>query len=526
MSTTLSRNAEVLLAELYAAEDLQELYATVARQLAERHSVEGFAIRLLTRRHESFLEYEHGRVPDEGGTRILPLEIRGQDFGTLHLAPETDTESEELRRYSEHLALALYHHKLLDDQGRLIDESLAHVQALKAMGELLGELDQELVLNRTLKFFIDLVNADVGAALLYDEDRRVVEARWGLPAQILEHLVEASRAGDLEPKEGMFQRVLLKLEDTDQFSLGSVLRMPIQLKAPYSAEIFLISGERLELNSYQRELMSSCHVIGSIALQKTLEHQEQIRQHRLNEQLMVARDIQRQLLPESLPCTERMQIAGRSLPAHYVGGDYYDVFELENGDLLAIVADVSGKGVQAAIRMSGLRAMLHGLGFQDLGPGETLARLNQFLCEGSLQGHFVTACCIRLEDGGRRIRLATAGHEPALLADSAGDLSWLEYEGGLPLGLKSGQEYPEEILELACGDTLLLYTDGMTDTSNESGKRFGTDRISRIVEEQSGESAANLLDRIFAELEEFRGDSPWADDLTALAFCYREEGTQ
>jgi len=78
MSTTLSRNAEVLLAELYAAEDLQELYATVARQLAERHSVEGFAIRLLTRRHESFLEYEHGRVPDEGGTRILPLEIRGR----------------------------------------------------------------------------------------------------------------------------------------------------------------------------------------------------------------------------------------------------------------------------------------------------------------------------------------------------------------------------------------------------------------------------------------------------------------
>lgn len=524
MNLALSDSVSALLKQLYSAEDLAGYYRVVADILRERCGVSEFAVLLFDRRHERFLEFESrpgfATEPDHDE---YPLRVHDGDLGVLSLA-ESVRDADALAELCDHVAMALYYHKFTDQQGRLIDESLAHVQALKAMGELLGELDQELVLNKTLKFFVDLLDADVGAARLCDAEGPVSEARWGLPGDVLAELVAAVKEGHVQD-EGIVQRVQLPGQRIDAFSLGSVLHLPIGLNPPHSAQIFLVSGDELEVGSHQRELMTSCRLIGGIALQKALDHEEAIRQQRMKEQIAVAKEIQEKLLPDALPAVDRVALAGLSRPSLGVGGDYYDVLELENGDLLAIVADVSGKGIQAAIRMSGLQAMLHSLVYQDLGPGSVLGRLNHFLGTGRLRGHFITACCLRLEPDTGRVRLASAGHEPVILHQPGEASRLVEEVGGLPLGLRADQDYEELELRLRDGARLLLYTDGLTDTRSSHGELFGTAPLMSGIAAAGDGQAQACLDAILAQVDAFRGDMPWPDDLTAVTIHYRTEGT-
>lgn len=526
MSVSPAAPESLALLDLYGAEDRAEFQLALGEILAERFGVAEFAVYLLDRRRRRFLELESapGAAARLAGGRELPLRVQGADLGLIALpaaGPAAETTA-SLGDFSRHVALALYFQKFIDQQGRLMEESLAHVQALKAMGDLLGELDPELVLNKTLKFFVDLVGAEVGAARLLGGERALYEARWGLPAEVLAELVAAVAAGELEG-EGLLRVVRLPRQRFASFSLASVLYLPIELKAPHACQLFLLSGEEIELSQHRGELVASCQAIGGIALQKSLDHLEQIRQHRLNEQLLVAKEIQSKLLPAVLPQRPGLEIAGRSLPAQVVGGDYFDVIELPGGDLLAIVADVSGKGIQAAIRMSGLQAMTHSLVYQDLQPGAVLARLNEYLGRGGLRGHFVTACVLRISGRGRRVRLASAGHEAVLLARADGSSESVEQQGGLPLGLRPDQHYPEQELRLAAGDRLLVYTDGLTDTRNAAGEHFGLARLQARLAE-AGPSATAWLDGLLAELERHRGETPWSDDLTALILNTHAEG--
>ena len=525
MSSALIAGDDLALLDLYGAEDRADFQRALAGILADRFGVQDFAVHLVDRRRRRFLELESapGAAERLAAGTPLALRVQGAELGLLSL-PGSVSDSAELATFSDHVALALYFQKFIDQQGRLMEESLAHVQALKAMGDLLGELEPELVLNKTLKFFVDLVGAEVGAARLLAEGRCLHEARWGLPAEVLSELVEVVGAGVGEGG-GWLQHIALPRERFAGFSLGAVLYLPFELRPPYAAQVFLLSGEEIEIGQHRTELVGSCHAIGGIALQKSLDHLEQIRQHRLNEQLKVAKEIQAKLLPSVLPSRAGLDIAGLSLPAQAVGGDYFDVLELPGGDLLAIVADVSGKGIQAAIRMSGLQAMVHSLGFQDLQPEQVLVRLNEVLGRGGLSGHFVTACVLRVAADGRRVRFASAGHETVLIARADSGCAGIDRPGGLPLGLRADQRYPETELSLAPGDRLLVYTDGITDTRNSAGELYGLDRLQARLATAAAGGAQAWLDGLVADLERWRGQTPWSDDLTALTFHHHAEGT-
>jgi serine phosphatase RsbU (regulator of sigma subunit) len=524
MSAQLVAHEGPALLALYSAEDEAEFGSALNGILAERFGVAEFAVHLLDRRRRRFLELESapGAAARLAAGVQLPLRVQGAALGVLSL-PSAVAASAELADFSSHVALALYFRKFIDQQGRLMEESLAHVQALKAMGDLLGELEPELVLSKTLKFFVDLVGAEVGAARLLAGERCLHEARWGLPVEVLGELVTTVAAGGGDGSAWL-QRIPLSRQRFAGFSVGSVLYLPFELRPPYTAQVFLLSGEEIEIGQHQGELVGSCHAIGGIALQKSLDHLEQIRQHRLNEQLLVAKDIQAKLLPSVLPQLPTLDIAGLSLPAQAVGGDYFDVLALPGGDLLAIVADVSGKGIQAAIRMSGLQALMHSLGFQNLQPGQVLAQLNEVLGSGGLSGHFVTAYVLRIAADGRRVRFASAGHEALLLAQGDGRCQSVDRPGGLPLGLRTAQQYPESELLLAPGDRLLVYTDGITDTRNGAGELYGLDRLQGRLGAAPERSAQAWLAGLVADLERFRGETPWSDDLTALTFHHRAGG--
>ncbi|MCP4548353.1 MAG: serine/threonine-protein phosphatase [bacterium] len=512
---------------LFDVDDLEEFYREVASILHCNFDVDSYEIRLYDRKHKLFPEYRHGPAfgKEIGGAEVqLPLLIKGEDFGLIRMPASEVWNSADGEAFTIVVSLGLFFQKMIDEQSRQIDNGLAHIQALKSLGELLGELDQNLVLNRTIKFFIDLVEADVGSAMLYKHNKPLLEIRQGLPESVHNLLIAACRRGSVE-RRGYMENVILDDMSSNQFNLNTTMRIPLDLKAPYSGEIFIVSGDECDLNIRQQELISSCQVIGSMALQKSLDHEEQIRQHRLNEQLIVARDIQQQLLPGALPTMSSLEVVGHSMPALYVGGDYYDVMSKGDKDLIAIIADVSGKGVQAAMRMSGFRSMLHSLAWQDLGPGEILTRINEFLVRDSVSGHFITACCLMFREGCDTFDMAVAGHEPVLKVDRNGKAIFIEGEPGLPLGLKSSDSYAETEHKLGPGERLLMYTDGITDTCDEKGMRFGTERMMESFKGGEGMTTEESLRKLFSELEDFRGQAAWADDLTALTFNHIERGS-
>lgn len=511
MTTTASRNnIDRLLERLYSVQEAEEFYPNLTRILRDAFTVTEYRVRLNGRGDESLVDWD--TIDPGHETQSFALELDGDPFGEFQISPPFARTNPLFFSFLKHVAIAIYINKTQQEQERLIEESVFHVQALESLGRMLTELDSELILNRVLKFCMDLIGAEVGGARLYNGDNLDLKVSWGLPDQFLPHLDALERSGE--------KIQVLRLEDEipGSFMLESIISVPLRLKEPHRGELIMMSGNRMDMDMIQTQLLESCVLFGAQALQKALDHVEDVRRQRTQEQLEVARRIQERLLPASLPSTECLKMAGLSIPAQSVGGDYYDVIGLESGETLAFVADVSGKGIPAALHMSGLRSLLRTQAKLGKSPAELLNVINGFLTEDGMQGSFITACCLVFTPDGRRVSVATAGHEPVLYVKKDRELTNLDGGGGLPLGLRAEESYQEKTFSLEGGDLILLYSDGAIDARSKSRERYGPERLRESLTTKCGEPVEELLGGLLEDLETFRGKEPWADDLTLLAF--------
>lgn len=236
---------------------------------------------------------------------------------------------------------------------------------------------------------------------------------------------------------------------------------------------------------------------------------------RMEGELELARRIQTRLLPSHAPRLAGLEIEGRSEPAREVGGDYYDHLVLGDDRVLLVIADVSGKGVPAALLMSAFRASLMS---QDpaTGPAKMAVRLNEFLHHSVEPGKFVTAFVGILDGRTGRLAYANAGHNPPLLMRADGSAEWLA-AGGLILGIMPESQFESGEAELRPGDLLLMYTDGVTEGADATGDQFGEDRLVETVRRRRSGSVGELAESIVREVRAFEGASGPADDLTVLA---------
>jgi serine phosphatase RsbU (regulator of sigma subunit) len=236
---------------------------------------------------------------------------------------------------------------------------------------------------------------------------------------------------------------------------------------------------------------------------------------RLEHELDLARRIQRRLLPAGPPDTPGAEIAGISEPAREVGGDYFDHIPLGAGRVMLVIADVSGKGVPAALLMSAFRAALMSQDADHEGPAEVTTRLNAFLHRSVEPGRFVTAFVGFLDAATGRCVYANAGHNPPLLLRADGRAEWLS-AGGLILGILPDSRFESGEAVLEPGDLLVLYTDGVTEGADATGEQFGEERLVASVRRLAGEPCAELAERLVREVRAFEGESGPADDLTLL----------
>jgi sigma-B regulation protein RsbU (phosphoserine phosphatase) len=241
------------------------------------------------------------------------------------------------------------------------------------------------------------------------------------------------------------------------------------------------------------------------------------RAHEREVEMRLARTVQQKLYPNVSPALPGFDIAGAAFPADHTCGDYYDVLRLPCGLLIVAVGDVSGHGFGAALLMAETRAYLRSLAQRTSDLGEILAALNTFLLEDTEDQRFVTLMLARLDPEERTVSYASAGHINGYAIDGNGATKLVLVSTSPPLGLFPDAVFPTKgALPLETGDTLVLLTDGVTETENRKGEAFEAERALRCVAEARGESAGEIVRRLHAAVMAFAAEEPQRDDITAV----------
>jgi sigma-B regulation protein RsbU (phosphoserine phosphatase) len=242
---------------------------------------------------------------------------------------------------------------------------------------------------------------------------------------------------------------------------------------------------------------------------------------RLDDELRIAREIQRSLLPVRPPALAGVSIADLCEPAREVGGDYYDFFELGDRQLGVLIADVSGKGTSAALYMAELKGLMLALSHTERSPRRLLSRVNHLLAEHLDNRSFVTATYVVIDLERMTLTCARAGHTPLIVV--SGGRSEFVVPGGMVLGLRlpGASERFETLLEehtrrIGPGDLIVLYTDGITEAMDVSGELFGDETLARVLNGPRGLDPAAIRERVVREVRAFVGEADPHDDMTMV----------
>ena len=240
----------------------------------------------------------------------------------------------------------------------------------------------------------------------------------------------------------------------------------------------------------------------------------------IKDDLAIASKIQQAILPRTFPpfadLTSQIDIAASMEPAKDVGGDFYDFFRIDDDHVGIIIADVSGKGIPAAIFMAVSRTLIRATGMRGVSPSECLAYSNRLLADESVNCMFVTVFYAILEVSTGKLTYCNAGHNPPYLVKSDGTVSALPMTGDTMLGVISNIEYHEKSITLGKGDTLVTFTDGVTEAVDTAFNEYGEERLCQVLEDNAKASCQDLITRIRASVADFTKDAEQSDDITML----------
>jgi serine phosphatase RsbU (regulator of sigma subunit) len=284
----------------------------------------------------------------------------------------------------------------------------------------------------------------------------------------------------------------------------------------------LVLGQRLSEEPYSSEdkrLLDSVASQAGIAIEnfglaeKMAERMEVDR--RVARDMEIAREVQSRLFPQFLPPLKTLQYTGTCIQARVVGGDYYDFLDLGAGRLGIVLADISGKGIAAALLMANLQANLRSrfmVALED--PHQLLQAVNRLFVENTPEDSYATLFYADYDDANHCLRYANCGHNPPLLVRGNGQVERLEPTATV-LGLFRAWNCEVRKIAIGPGDVLVFYTDGVTETPNQSGEEFGECRLMEVVRSHARAPVDEVLSAILAEVQKF-GDGCQADDLTLV----------
>ena len=242
---------------------------------------------------------------------------------------------------------------------------------------------------------------------------------------------------------------------------------------------------------------------------------------RIDKELEYAKQIQLSALPTNFPKGDDYSIYAQMIAAKEVGGDFYDFYKLSDTTVAFLAADVSGKGIPAAMFMMTAKTIIKDLAESGMAVNDIFTKANEKLCENNESGMFVTAWMGILDLTTGQVKFANAGHNPPLLKRANGSFEYLKTRAGFVLAGMEGIRYRIGELTLYPGDRLFLYTDGIPEATNTENKLYGEDRLLDYMNQNATVEATTLLPALKANIDEFVGEAPQFDDITMLMFDYK-----
>ena len=268
-----------------------------------------------------------------------------------------------------------------------------------------------------------------------------------------------------------------------------------------------------------------------VTIDRTLQHLTEWREAlssrdklvALQNELDVASKIQQSILPTEFPKHEDYEISAHMEPARNVGGDFFDVMRLDRGRVGLAVADVSDKGVPAALFMMSSRTLLKGAAIGTIDPGEVLREVNELLDAENEAAMFVTVLYAVYDPETGQFKYANGGHNTPLLVHPDGSSDEFPLTGGIALGVAPDLNYEHHSVILAPGDTVFLYTDGVTEAMNADSEEFGMARLREMFATAPPRNAQEANAAVFEAVVDFAGDTPQSDDITCMTFHRNEK---
>jgi sigma-B regulation protein RsbU (phosphoserine phosphatase) len=262
------------------------------------------------------------------------------------------------------------------------------------------------------------------------------------------------------------------------------------------------------------EILTGVAQQAALAIQNDLFEQQMRVRERLETEVQLARQIQKTFMPEKLPSNPGWDLASRWRTARQVGGDFFDVFELPGDRLGVFIADVADKGMPAALFMVLIRSLMRAAVLEINSPADALTKVNELFYPDAHQGMFITAVYGVIDVGSGKLTYANAGHNPPLWIHD-GQINRLT-RTGMALGVGKNSEMEQRTIQMGQGDSILFYTDGVTEAYGEDGILFGEDRLHQVVL-SSNSTAAQMLADIDGALDDYIGATPPADDITMIS---------
>ncbi|MGH7741719.1 MAG: GAF domain-containing SpoIIE family protein phosphatase [Candidatus Eiseniibacteriota bacterium] len=467
-----------------------------------------------------------GDVPQFRNALVIPLFRRGQAFAAIECLNKlsdgefSDADFDRLDVASEHVAFALDNALLYDETER---RSLEKEVLLEVSRTLATPLDLDEVIEAIFKSLRQVVSYDAAAIYLVNPATQALElvSEVGYPEG-------SESAFRLQVGQGIVGWVA---KTGEPLIVADVKRDPryVAARPETHSELaapLLVKGRTLGVFNLESDSLDTYHeghleLVGAFAAQAALTVErarltrELLDRRRLEKELTIAREIQLSFLPKVAPVIPGYDIAGTTRPHDEVGGDYFDFIPVTDSRLGLAIADVSGKGIPAALIMAGFRMSLLAEIRNEFAIRAIMRRVNSLLYESTDRDKFVTAFYGLFDHRNRVLIFSNAGHNPPILFRSDGQREYLT-DGGVAFGVLPDAEYEERPVAIRPGDILVLYTDGVTEAEDDRNHQFGRRKLEDCVTRHAGESARAIVDAVVNEVLSFAGERGQSDDLTLM----------
>jgi phosphoserine phosphatase RsbU/P len=453
----------------------------------------------------------------------VPMTARGRLVGVI------DLQSTRVNAYSEYdralLRVIASRVALAIENARLYHRVERQNRTLKTLANISREFSSILDLNALLTKIIntmrDLINYDAFSILLVDPDAKALRHLFSIRYDQRVN-IDNIPLGKGITGAAAESREVVRVHDTaaDPRYISSHSDIRSEVAVPLIVQDRVVGVMDLEsdrvgyfTDDHVRTLTLLAPQVASSVENARLYKQLADRQRVMDEDLRAARELQRVMLPDAEPEIEGLEAAVRLRPARGISGDIYDILEQPGGQSIIAFGDVSGKGAAAALYGGLISGLLRILGRRRRNPAGLMIALNEALAERKVEARYVSLLVLSWDPATRQFVMANAGALPPMIC-RGGEILKVRVEG-VPLGLLDSRQYEEVVFEAKPGDTLLLYSDGVSDHLNSAGQEYGRGRLANVLRAHCGKTAGELIGAVFQDLDTFNTSA--FDDQTLFA---------